>query len=326
MSYNHFKPEQRNELAVLLRAGLKQNKIAILLEKSEAAISQELKRNPALTKTGYSAGSAKEQTKQKRIQANQIFRKIENNKWLRNYIIKKTKKSWSPEQISGRLKKNYKDDKEKQIGKDCIYKYIYNERKDLVRYLRCQKGKYRRRYGTRIREKEREALKKKRIDQRPEIVEKRGRIGDWEGDTIVGQEKTKHILTHVERKSGMLFADKLERGTAENTNEKTISRFSKLPKNKKHTITYDNGSTFSQFEMIEKFTGLSIYFAWPYHSWERGCNENANGLLRQFFPKKSFFASITQEDIDKACKLINNRPRKRLGHLTPNEVFNKKIN
>src|SRR5680860_1222055 len=250
MSYNHFKPEQRNELAVLLRAGLKQNKIAILLEKSEAAISQELKRNPALTKTGYSAGSAKEQTKQKRIQANQIFRKIENNKWLRNYIIKKTKKSWSPEQISGRLKKNYKDDKEKQI----------------------------------------------------------------------------HILTHVERKSGMLFADKLERGTAENTNEKTISRFSKLPKNKKHTITYDNGSTFSQFEMIEKFTGLSIYFAWPYHSWERGCNENANGLLRQFFPKKSFFASITQEDIDKACKLINNRPRKRLGYLTPNEVFNKKIN
>ena len=326
MSYYHFKPEQRNELAALLQAGLKQNKIAKLLGKTGSAVSQEIKRNPAQTKTGYSAGLAKERTKQKRIKANQRFRKIENNQWLRNYIIKYLKKYWSPEQIDGRLKNKYKNNKEKQIGKDCIYKYIYNERKDLVKYLRCQKGNYRRRYGTRIREKEREELKKRRIDQRPEIVEKRRRIGDWEGDTIVGQEKTKHILTHVERKSGYLMADKLEKATAENTNEKTIARFSKLPKNKKHTITYDNGSTFSQFEMIEKFAGLLIYFAWPYHSWERGTNENANGLLRQFFPKKSFFANITQEAIDKACRLINNRPRKRLGYFTPNEVFRRRIN
>ncbi len=105
MSYCHFKPEQRNELAALLRAGLKQNKIAVLLGKSGAAVSQELKRNPALTRTGYDAKSAKEKAKQNRIAANQRFRKIENNQWLKNYIIKKMKKYWSPEQISGRLKR-----------------------------------------------------------------------------------------------------------------------------------------------------------------------------------------------------------------------------
>jgi len=164
-------------------------------------------------------------------------------------------------------------------------------------------------------------MKKKRIDTRPKIVESRERIGDWEGDTIVGGEKTIHILTHVERRSGMLFADKLERATAELTREKTIARFGKITKDKKHTITYDNGSTFAEYEMTEKETEMDIYFAYPYHSWERGTNENTNGLLRQFFPKKSMFANITQETIEEAVKLINNRPRKRLDYLTPREVF-----
>lgn len=321
MSYYHFKPEQRNELSVLLRAGFTQKKVAELLGKTASAVCQEIKRNPADTKFGYDAGKAKLNAKLKRIIANQRFKKIENNIWLKNYIIRKVKKYWSPEQISGRLKKKWSNDKKRHIGKDSIYKFIYTERKDLVKYLRCQKGKYRRRYGTRIRIKQREESKKKRIDKRPEIVEKRDRIGDWEGDTIVGGEKTIHILTHVERKSGLLLADKLERATAELTKIKTIERFKKISKNKKHTITYDNGTTFSEHELIEKKTGIEIFFANAYHSWERGTNENCNGLLRQFFPKKSSFAIITQRQINEACGLINNRPRKRLGYLTPNEVF-----
>ena len=150
---------------------------------------------------------------------------------------------------------------------------------------------------------------------------KRARIGDWEGDTIIGKERTIHILTHVDRKSGLLLADKLDRGTAEITKNKTIQSFKRIPKNKKHTITYDNGVTFSDYEMTEKKTGIEIFFANPYHSWERGTNENTNGLLRQFFPKKSSFVNITQGQIDRVCNLINNRPRKRLGYLTPNEVF-----
>ena len=320
MSYSHFKPFQRNELSALLKAGITQKKAAELLGKAASAVCQELKRNPASTKTGYDAGLAKENTKQKRIVANQRFKKIENNEWVRRYIIRNTKKYWSPEQISGRIKKKWPDDKSRHIGKDSIYEFIYEKRKDLVKHLRCQKGKYRRRYGTRIREKQREELKKKRIDKRPGVVEEKTRVGDWEGDTIVGSDKS-HILTHVDRKSGYGMADKLTRGLAGLTRIKTQERFSKVSENKKHTVTYDNGSTFADHELTEKRMGIDIYFANPYRSWERGCNENFNGLLRQFFPKKSSFVNIKQDDIEKAVKLINNRPRKRLNYKTPSEVF-----
>ena len=240
---------------------------------------------------------------------------------MRKYIIKKLKKYWSPEQIAGRWNKYHK---RKHIGKDTIYKYTYEKRKDLVKYLRCQKGKYRHRYGTRIREKQREALKKRRIDERPDIINQRTRIGDWEGDTIIGKDRKPAILTHVERKSGLIFGDKMERATAETTRQKTVKRFKRISRNKKYTITYDNGSIFSEHDTTEEQTGITIYFANAYCSWERGTNENANGLLRQFFPKKSLFATITQGDIQKAVRLINNRPRKRLNYSTPYEIFYQK--
>ncbi|NCB20578.1 MAG: IS30 family transposase [Clostridia bacterium] len=320
MSHKHITSFQRNELSALLRAGLKQKDIAELLNKTPSAICQELKRNKANTVTGYSAMVAKENTKNRRIEANKRFRKIENSQWVKAYIIRNTKKYWSPEQIEGRIKLKWPDNFNRHINKDSIYKFIYKERKDLVKYLRCQKGKYRRRYGTKIREKQREEMKKKRIDERPVEVEHRVRIGDWEGDTIVGSDKS-HILTHVDRTSGYGLGDKLKRGTAELTRKKTEKRFETIPKNKKYTMTYDNGVTFSEHELTEINTGIDIYFANPYHSWERGCNENFNGLLRQFFPKKSSFANIEQEDIERAVKLINNRPRKRLGYRTPAEVF-----
>jgi len=323
MSHKHITSFQRNELSALLRAGLKQKDIAKLLNKTPSAICQELKRNKADTITGYSAKIAKENTRERRIKANKRFRKIDNSEWIKKYIIKKIEKYWSPDQISGRIKKKWPDKLERHIGKDSIYEFIYEERKDLVKYLRCQKGKYRRRYGTRIREKEREEQKKKRIEERPAEVKWRVRVGDWEGDTIVGSDKL-HILTHVDRKSGYGLVDKLGRGLAELTRKKTEERFEKIPKNKKHTITYDNGVTFFEHELTERNTGMNIYFANPYHSWERGCNENFNGLLRQFFPKKSSFAKIEQKDIERVVKLINNRPRKRLNYLTPTEVFNQK--
>ena len=324
MSHKHITSFQRNELSVLLRAGLKQKDIAKLLHKTPSAICQELKRNKTNTQTGYSAKIAKENTKNRRIDANKRFRKIENREWIKRYIVRNIKNYWSPDQISGRIKEKWPDELGRHINKDSIYKFIYEERKDLVKYLRCQKGKYRRRYGTRIREKQREEQKKKRIEERPIEVEKRERIGDWEGDTIIGSEKTIHILTYVDRKSGYAMADKLIRGTAKLTKLKTIEIFNKLPRDKRYTITYDNGSTFAEYELIEKKTGIEIFFANPYHSWERGCNENFNGLLRQFFPKKSSFAKIEKEDIEKAVRLINNRPRKRLNYLTPAEVFRQK--
>ncbi len=189
--------------------------------------------------------------------------------------------------------------------------------------MRCQKGKYRRKRGTLLREKQREDAKKRRIDLRPEVVNERKRLGDWEGDTVVGHGHSGALLTPVERKSGYLVADKLARATADAVNETTVTSMGRIPKKKRLTCTYDNGSEFSLHENTEKLLEMLIYFAWPYHSWERGTNENTNGLLRQFFPKKMPFWHITQKDVEKAVILINNRPRKRLGYLTPHEVLMK---
>lgn len=322
MSYTHITLIQRNELASLKRANVKINKIAEILNKHPSTIYRELKRNKVKNKSGYDARIAKENTINKRIEANQRFRKIDNNPWLQKYILSKTKKYWSPEQISGRLKKIYPNDEDKQIGKDSVYKFIYEKYPKFVKYFRCQKGKYRRRRGTRIREKQREAQKKIRIDKRPDVINKRKRIGDWEGDTIVGlKTKSAVLLTTNERLSGYVMIDKLKNKRAELVKDKTIERFKKIPKDKKYSITYDNGSEFNEHEFIKKKTKMDVYFAYPYHSWERGSNENLNGLVRQFFPKKTKFDNIEDIEIKKIERLINNRPRKRLNYLTPKEVF-----
>ena len=311
--------DQRNEICALKRAGHKQKDIARLLCKHPSAISRELKRNQS-DSGRYLVRGARRKTKERRIKANERFKKIEHETNLRKYVVKKLRKYSSPEQIAGQWNRSHKN---QLIGKDTIYKFVYEKRKDLIKYLRRQKSKYRARYGTRIREKQRELERKRRIDQRPEIINQRTRLGDWEGDTVRGNGSSGHIITYVERKSGYLVAGKVEHATAENINVFTIKEFKKIPASKRLSITYDNGPEFSGYDIIEEQTGMTAYFAWPYHSWERGTNENTNGLLRQFFPKKSRFDTITQNQLDKVVRLINNRPRKRLNYLTPYEIFKK---
>jgi IS30 family transposase len=320
VSYSHLTEEQRVQLAGFLRAKIKKKEIARLLGKDPSTIRRELRRNKTNNKTGYDARVARRKTKARRVKANKRFRKIENNPRLRKYVLKKIKKYWSPEQVAGRLKR---ERKKSAICHETIYQYIYTKKSKLKRYLRCQKGKYRRRYGSKKAEIAREEAKKKRIDVRPPIVDQRQRIGDWEGDTIRGAERTTAILTHVERKSGYLIADKLDKATAECTKNIITKRFMNIPKSKRYTITYDNGNEFSFHDMIEEKMKTDIYFAYPYHSWERGTNENTNGLLRQFFPKKTPFRNVTQKEINKKVWLINTRPRKRLSYLTPHEMFRK---
>lgn len=320
MSYSHLTHLDRVKLATLRRVGLTQKVIAKELGRDPATISRELKRNPASNKAGYDVRIAQTNTIARRIEVNQRFRKIRNNPWLEEYIKQKLKLYWSPEQIAGRLSQG---SGRKVISGEAIYQYIYLDNPTLKKYLRCQKGQYRRRRGTLLREKQREAAKKRRIDLRPEIVNKRERLGDWEGDTVVGAKHSGAILTHTERRSGYLVANKLGRATADAVNETTVSSMGKVPKKKRLTCTYDNGPEFSDHEDTEKRLEMTIYFAYPYHSWERGTNENTNGLLRQFFPKKVPFWDVTPEEVETAVKLINNRPRKRLGYLTPHEVLMK---
>jgi len=324
-SHKHITTDQINEIAVLKRAEMFQKDIAELIGVTSSAISQEIKKN--INKNGkYYAKVAKGNRKERRLKANQRFKKIENNKWLQKHIEEKLKEHWSPEQISGRLKIDYPKNKKKMIGKDSIYKWVNFERKDLIKFLRCKKGKYRKRKGTKTREKQREEAKVKRIDTRPKIVEERGRIGDYEGDTIIGGEKTKRLLTNVDRKSGYGMIDKLDKVKFEIVHDKIKERFDELPKDKKHTYTYDNGSELGkEDEWLESKIGMDVYRAYPYRSWERGCNENFNGLVREFFPKGMIFANLTEDEIKKVENLLNNRPRKRLNYYTPYEVFFEKV-
>lgn len=310
MQYKHFSRDDRVKLSVLIKTGVRNEEIGHILNKDPVSIWREIKRNSCGKK--YIPSVAKKEARKRKTHRT---RRIENDSWLRKYILEKLKSYWSPEQIAGRLRRE-----NIVICHETIYRYILRNKK-LKKYLRCQKGKYRRRHGTVHREKAREYGKKRWIGERPDIVNQRARIGDWEGDTIIGLERTKRILTHVERLSGYLIADKLNVVSADIVAKKTIERLKKLPKEKRQSITYDNGTEFSSHEIIERKTKADVYFANPYHSWERGTNENTNGLIRQFFPKRSSFATVSQEDVDRVAKLLNRRPRKRLSYLTPFEMF-----
>ena len=310
MSYKHFTRDDRVKLSVLLKTGIDRKRIGEILNKDPISIWREIKRNSLNKK--YRPASAKKLSVERKTHRK---KKIENDEVLKKDILKHLKMFWSPEQIAGRLRKE-----KIVICHETIYQYILKHKK-LKKYLRCQKGKYRRRYGTKKREKARELKKKRWIDERPEIINQRTRIGDWEGDTIIGKEKTQRILTHVERKSKYLIANKLDVVTSEIVAEKITKSFKKLPKEKRQSITYDNGTEFYSHESIEKKTKATVYFAHPYSSWERGTNENTNGLIRQFFPKKSLFVTVTQKDVDRVVRLLNHRPRKKLNYLTPFEVF-----
>lgn len=325
MSHKHITLSQQNEIAVLLRTKTRQKEIAEIIEITPSAISQEISRNK--DEDGiYRAGSAKTKRKARRIKANQRFKKIWNSIWLKKHVNHRIgRKHWSPEQVSGRLKIDHPNNKSKWLGKDSIYKYIYTEKKELVKYLHCKKGSYRRRYGTRIREKAREQAKIKRIDTRPKVVEKKTRTGDWEGDTIVGKDKSSRLITNVDRRSGKGLIDKINTTTAEIVHDKLVKRFNKIPSTKKHTYTYDNGREIGGDDLwLESKIKMDVYRTYPYHSWERGCNENFNKLVREFLPKGTIFANISNEEVERIENLLNDRPRKRLNYCTPNEVFNGK--
>jgi len=334
MPYHHFTKEERIEVQTLFNQGYSLRSIAEVVAKNVSSICREINRNKDPIYGGYSYSVAHKKAREKRNTALRQRIKIVHGSSLEEYILKKLKIDWSPQQIAGRLKQDQEILKLPLVSYQTIYDHIYLHRQEWKKYLRSigKKGRYRRRYGTKVRERLREEAKKKRVDVRPETIENRERIGDWEGDTIVGGEKNIHILTHVDRKSGYLLADKAEDITAEGIRDMTLQSFQKLPKKKVKSITYDNGVQFNKYEDMEeklqkhtKDEKFGIYFAYPYHSWERGTNENTNGLLRQYFPKRTIFKNLTKKELDKKVKLINDRPRKRLNYLTPKEVFNNRV-
>jgi len=315
MGHTQIRPADWLVISRMLRAGYSGAEIARALGKHPSAVNRHISQNGGRGR--YDVREVRRQKHLRRIVAMRSIRVLRGS--LLRRMIQELKKHHSPEQISGLLAL-----KGRSLAPSTIYRYITERAPQLKRYLRSEKGKYRRRRGTKIREKAREQAKKRRIDERPAVVERRGRLGDWEGDTVMGRDKRVRIVTFVDRRSGFLVAFLLPKMNARLLTTLALKRFGRIPKTKQKTCTLDNGIEFSDWLRFEERSGMKVYFAYPYHSWERGTNENTNGLLRQYFPRTLDFNLIKPGELAHAVGRLNNRPRKRLGFRSPRQVFLRK--
>ena len=319
MAYKHLTLNDRYVIYHLVVFGLGYRDIARRLGRHHTTISREIKRN--WKGLGRYWHEAAQQVAESKKQIARHTRKRSNKK-LFNYVIHRIKKDWSPEEIVGRMEQDYPDDEMMRVSTECIYNWIYQNVKEggyLYRHLRRHHKKRRRqrKYGS-VRGLIPDRVS---ITERPEIVEERERVGDWEGDTVEGGKGSEHVATHVERKSRYLIACKLINKKASTMAEGTINIFHKIPKVFRKTLTVDNGKEFAAFKKIETKTGLDVYFSDPYSPWQRGTNENTNGLLRQYLPKGSDLRLVSNKQLALVVKRLNNRPRKCLNYRTPHEVF-----
>jgi len=310
MSYKQLTREQRYQIQILIKEGYNQTQIARLLGFDKSTISRELRRNCG--EHGYFPNQAQGMA-HRRLRHSHGPR-IPLETWRR--VERLLRQQWSPEQISGRLQL----EQPRTVSHERIYLYVYADKRRggfLHLNLRSQK-KQRKRYGGYIRRGQ--IPNRIGIEQRPAIVASKRRFGDWEADTIIGAKHQGGILSLVERKSKLTRLHKLESKAASEVKDRMIELLAPLAE-RVHTITVDNGKEFVLHEEITAALQAPIYFSHPYAAWERGLNENTNGLVRQYFPKKFDFTAISNRDIQRVEQLLNNRPRKSLGYRTPNEVF-----
>jgi len=310
MNYTQLTREQRYQIYALMKAGHNQSQIAAIVGCHKSTIFRELRRNCG--QHGYYPNQAQLLTRRRQRQSHAP--RIPAQTWQQVELL--LGQQWSPEQITGRLKL----ERQQTVSPERIYLYIYADKRrggSLHCHLRSQK-KQRKRYGGYIRRGQ--IPNRTSIEQRPPIVASKRRYGDWEADTIIGSRHRGGILSVVERKSKLTRLRKLATKGAAEMKDNTIALLAPLAA-RVHTITVDNGKEFCEHELIASGLQARIYFAHPYASWERGLNENTNGLIRQYFPKKYEFSKISDQDLQQVEDRLNNRPRKTLGYRTPNEVF-----
>lgn len=321
MRYKHLSIWEREKLQELFWQKKSIRYISRELNRSPSSISRELRRNFPKEFKRYTPRLAQERALFKRTCRGRTERLKTRN--LRTYVITHLKEGWSPVQISGVAKKENIG----HISHEAIYQFVYAQihrngwgelrpgREDLRPYLR-RKQKRRQKKGMR---KSQRIFKPKgiSIDLRPHIVDRRARIGDWESDTVESCDHKPGVNTLLERKTGLFFVTRVVNKTSAATVDAIEKRMSILPEKMKRTVTFDNGPENSDWQMIEEKTKLQTFFAHPYHSWERGANENANGLLREYFPKGTDFSTISDDELAAVEYRLNSRPRKRLGFLSP---------
>lgn len=313
MSYTQLTEIDRHQIYTLLKNDFTQRAIATELGVSESRVSREISRNKGAR--GYRPKQAHKKALERRHGSEKYRRLTEE---LKTTISAYLQKDWSPEQITGHLK----NEGESWVSHETIYQLVVEDKSQggtLHQHLRRSHKKYKKRYGGSDR---RGAIKDRvSIDDRPRHIEKRNRIGDWEIDTIIGKNHKKAVVTIVDRLSLMTFIAKVDYKKAELVSEATITLLTPYSGQATWTITGDNGKEFSGHKKISEALGADFYFAHPYSSWERGTNENTNGLIRQYLPKGSPFDNVTEEQCQWIMERLNNRPRKCLGYRTPKQVF-----
>ena len=312
MTYTHLTREERYQIDVLRRQGLKPGQIAAQLDRHATTIGRELRRNAG--QRGYRAAQAHQKARD-RQSSRRNARQFSREHWahVRAYL----RLSLSPQQVAGRLL----CEKALSISHESIYCHIYQDKRqggDLAGLLRCQKGR-RKRYGS-GRERRGRLSGRTCIEQRPGVVASKSRIGDWEGDTVIGKGHQGALVTLVERKSRYTLARQVPANRAAQVGD-AISDLLRPHRALCHTLTFDNGKEFSDHAFIASCLDADVYFAHPYCAWERGLNENTNGLLRQYFPKHTNLKTLSQDAVNDAVHLLNHRPRKCLQYRTPHEVF-----
>lgn len=316
MNYKHITTNERCCMANFLSLGWSLRKIAKHLNRNVSTISREIKRNSTNSKYLAHVACANYIKNRENCGAKGKTNNIE----LIKYIEEKLEQTWSPEQIAGRLRLDYPNDKSMKVGFKTIYRWIYRKliAKGNVNKLR-RKGK-----SLKSKETRGKFNIGKNIKDRPKEVRKRETIGHWELDTVVSSRgKSKACLsTFVERKSRFLIAQVMKNRKSLTFNTHCFKAFKYIPSPLVKTFTVDRGKEFAGYVNIENTLNIDVYFADAYSSWQRGTNENTNGLLREFYPKKFDFSYITQDELDDIVTMINNRPRKCLGYKTPTEVFN----
>ncbi|MEK7153014.1 MAG: IS30 family transposase [Patescibacteria group bacterium] len=331
MGAKKLTPEDRDEIARLHSKGCSVREIARCLNRSPSTISVELQagmwHDHNIHETVYVAIHAQRLREQRAINSHkqQFLSKYEP---LRACVEQRLRDGWSPEQISGRLILDYPKDTRMRVSHETIYAYVYAPEQSelkLWEYLPRKQTRRRKRPGRKV--KRSRIPDRVSIHDRPESVNDRSEFGHWEGDTIEGKKLVGDgIHTEVERLSRKLLASKVARIATQETVTAQLTMFGDLPPQARQTTTLDNGRENVAHGQLKQILGLQAYFADPYSSWQRGTNENTNGLVRRYLPKQTDFTTLTQEELNDIVEEINNRPRKVLGYQTPNEVYSEQLN
>ena len=311
MTYQHLSKTERYQIFILMKDGKTQSQIATLMDRHKSTISRELARNTGLK--GYRPKQVCLLAEERSLGSRNAVQ-INPKDW--DIAVTCLHKKWSPEQIADQV----------GISHETIYRHVYADKAaggSLWEQLRCQK-KCKKRYAS-GRDRRGKIIGRRPISERPEHIEVRSQVGHWEGDTVIGPAHKQAVVTLVERKSGYALIAKVSNKTSDLVSQAIITKLNAVTPLVK-TMTFDNGKEFAEHSRIDTALQSTTYFADPLASWQRGSNENFNGLLRQYIPKKRPLSTVTNQELRMIQAELNSRPRKRLGFKTPNEVFMQSLN